>query len=230
MRQVALDTETTGLSPEQGHRVIEIGCVELINRKLTGNNFHVYLQPDREVDAGAVRVHGITNEFLIDKPRFAEVAKDFLEYISDADLIIHNAAFDLRFLNHEMNLWKQGLAKLDDTRTIIDTLLLARKMHPGQKNSLDALCKRYMVDDSKRELHGALLDAELLVKVYLAMTGGQTSMSFDGMLSDTEQMLDRVLQVERLSIDTTKLLVIQPTEEELAEHLAIAARLGQEQD
>ena len=177
MRQIVLDTETTGLDPQDGHRLIEIGCVELVDRRLTRNNFHQYIQPDREVDEGAVRVHGITNTLLADKPRFAEIATAFLDYVTGAELIIHNAAFDVGFIDHELRRWRpeaQGIAELCE---ITDTLAMARRMHPGQRNSLDALCKRYGVDNSQRDLHGALLDAEILADVYLAMTGGQVALT-----------------------------------------------------
>jgi DNA polymerase-3 subunit epsilon len=177
-RQIVLDTETTGLEPQQGHRIIEIGCVEMVDRRLTGNNFHQYLQPDREIDAGAVEVHGITNEFLADKPHFADVAADFVDYIRGAELIIHNAPFDVGFLNHELLLMGQT-TQLDDLCAVTDTLVMAKKMHPGQRNSLDALCKRYDIDNAHRELHGALLDAEILADVYLMMTGGQAALMLD---------------------------------------------------
>ncbi|MBK1700928.1 DNA polymerase III subunit epsilon [Thiococcus pfennigii] len=179
MRQIVLDTETTGLDPHEGHRIIEIGCVEIVARRLTRNNFHQYLQPDREIDAGAIAVHGISNEFLRDKPRFADIAESLLRYLEGAELIIHNAAFDLGFLDHELGLWREGGPRIVDLCRVTDTLALARERHPGQRNSLDALCKRYEVDNSQRDLHGALLDAEILADVYLAMTGGQVSLSFD---------------------------------------------------
>ncbi|MGX2039443.1 DNA polymerase III subunit epsilon [Methylocaldum sp. MU1018] len=174
MRQVVLDTETTGLDPAEGHRIIEIGCVELINRRLTGNRFHVYLNPERDIDPGAVEVHGLSAEFLADKPRFADIVEDLLAYIKGAELIIHNAPFDIGFLNHELGLLSNRFAGVTEYCTVLDTLMLARKKHPGQRNNLDALCKRYDVDNRHRELHGALLDAEILAEVYLAMTGGQT--------------------------------------------------------
>ncbi|MDD2092253.1 DNA polymerase III subunit epsilon [Pseudomonas guariconensis] len=177
-RYVVLDTETTGMPVTEGHRIIEIGCVEVIGRRLTGHNFHVYLQPDRESDEGAIGVHGITDAFLIGKPRFADVAEEFFEYIKGAHLVIHNAAFDVGFINNEFALLGQhDRADVSQYCTVIDTLMLARARHPGQRNSLDALCKRYGIDNSGRELHGALLDSELLADVYLAMTGGQTSLS-----------------------------------------------------
>lgn len=178
MRQIVLDTETTGLEPGDGHRIIEIGCVELLDRRLSGRTFHQYLNPDREVDAGAVDVHGLDNDFLADKPRFPEVAEDFLAFIRGAELVIHNAPFDVGFLNHELELMGHG-ERIEDCSEVLDTLTRARKLHPGQRNSLDALCKRYEVDNSNRDLHGALLDAEILADVYLAMTGGQTALSLD---------------------------------------------------
>lgn len=175
MRQIILDTETTGIGPEQGHRVIEIGCIELIDRKLTGNHFHVYLNPQREVDEGAFRVHGISTEFLQDKPLFQDIVTEFLQFVEGSELIIHNAPFDVGFLNSELNHLKWNKT-LEDYCQILDTLVLAREKHPGQRNSLDALCKRYEIDHFNRELHGALLDAEILAYVYLAMTGGQSSL------------------------------------------------------
>lgn len=175
-RQIVLDTETTGLDPAQGHRVIEIGCIELINRRQTSRQFHVYLQPDRAIDEEAMRVHGITNEFLASQPRFADVADGFLDFVRGAGLIIHNAAFDLGFLNHELRLCGRGQLALEQLCEVEDTLQFARQRHPGQRNSLDALCKRYNVDNSQRTLHGALLDAEILADIYLAMTRQQNSL------------------------------------------------------
>jgi DNA polymerase-3 subunit epsilon len=177
MRQIVLDTETTGLEPAQGHRIIEIGCVELVNRRLTRRDFQRYLNPGREIEAGAEAVHGISNAMLADKPRFADVAAELVEYLSGAELIIHNAEFDIGFLNAE--LARVGAPRVQDICTYTDTLALARRLHPGQKNSLEALCRRYQVDDSRREYHGALLDAQLLAEVYLAMTGGQTSIALE---------------------------------------------------
>ncbi|EHL30256.1 DNA polymerase III subunit epsilon [Legionella drancourtii] len=178
MRQIVLDTETTGIGHEQGHRVIEIGCVELIDRKLTGRHFHVYLNPERLVDEGAFRVHGISDEFLQDKPLFADKVSEFLQFVGGAELIIHNAAFDMGFLNSELRhvQWKK---KLEDYCDVFDTLTYARDKFPGQRNSLDALCKRFGIDHFNRQLHGALLDAEILAFVYLAMTGGQSSLFAD---------------------------------------------------
>ena len=179
MRQIILDTETTGLEPEQGHRIIEIGCVELLNRRKTGRTFHRYLRPDREVDRGAIQVHGLTNEFLAQQPRFADIVEELIEFISGAELIIHNAAFDLAFLDAELKRLPGPLRQVRNLCAVVDTLPMARQMHPGQRNSLDALCKRYGIDNSHRELHGALLDAQILLDVYLAMTGGQTALSLD---------------------------------------------------
>lgn len=217
MRQVVLDTETTGLEPTQGHRIIEIGCVEVVNRRLTGNRFHQYLQPDREIDEGALEVHGITKEFLADKPRFADVVEDFLAFIKGAELIIHNAPFDTGFINHELGLLGAHWGAVADHCAVVDTLALARQMHPGQKNSLDALCKRYGVDNSQRDLHGALLDAEILAEVYLAMTGGQTALSLDSGVETTGGLI-QAHSIRRLSPDRPPLRVIRATEEELAAH------------
>ena len=173
MRQVFLDTETTGLEPEMGHRIIEIGGVELVNRRLTGRRLHYYLQPDREIDDGALEVHGITREFLQDKPRFVDVHADILDFVAGAEVVIHNAPFDVAFLDHELARLGDPALRVGSRCRIVDSLALARQLHPGQRNSLDALCKRYQIDNSARQLHGALLDAEILADVYLAMTGGQ---------------------------------------------------------
>jgi DNA polymerase-3 subunit epsilon len=175
LRQLILDTETTGISPELDHRIIEIGCVELVDRKLTGNHYHVYLNPERGIDEGAFKVHGISSDFLKDKPLFKDIVPEFLQFIDGAELIIHNAPFDVGFLNAEFTRlqWEK---KLHDYCLVIDTLVLAREKHPGQRNNLDALCKRYDIDNSNRQWHGALLDAEILARVYLAMTGGQTQL------------------------------------------------------
>ena len=216
MRQIVLDTETTGLEPSQGHRIIEIGCVELINRRMTDNRFHIYLQPDREIDQGAIEVHGITNEFLADKPRFHEVADDFMNFVRGAELVIHNAPFDVGFLNHELKLMEHK-ESLDDACNILDTLVLARKMHPGQKNSLDALCKRYDVSNAHRELHGALLDAEILADVYLAMTGGQTRLSLDGVGGEGGEH-ETAEPVRRMKAGRPALKVIRATDEEIQAH------------
>lgn len=219
MRQIVLDTETTGLEPQEGHRIIEIGCVEVVERRLTGNNFHQYLQPDRQIDAGAIEVHGITNEFLRDKQRFADVAEDFLSYITGAELIIHNAAFDVGFLNHELGLWRKDATRIEDLCKVTDTLKMAREMHPGQRNSLDALCKRYEVDNSKRDLHGALLDAEILADVYLAMTGGQESLQFGGP-GATDSGPRRYEAIRRLPENRPPLRVVRAHDSEAAAHQA----------
>ncbi len=218
MRQIVLDTETTGLEPREGHRIIEIGCVELMRRRLTRNNFHQYLQPDREIDAGAVEVHGITTEFLSDKPRFTDIVDDFLSYIEGAELIIHNAPFDVGFINHELQLLGTRFGRLEDYCTVLDTLAMARKLHPGQRNSLDALCKRYQVDNSQRDLHGALLDAEILADVYLSMTGGQVKLA----LSSEEQQVSSGKKgdegLRRLAENRPALKVVRASEEELRRH------------
>jgi DNA polymerase-3 subunit epsilon len=176
MRQIVLDTETTGLEPEQGHRVIEIGCVELLNRRPTGRRFHRYLNPERDIDEGAVQVHGLTREFLQDQPRFAAIAEEFLAFVAGAELVIHNAPFDVGFLDAELARLAEAPLRIAERCAVLDTLALARRLHPGQRNSLDALCKRYAVDNSHREFHGALLDAKILSEVYLAMTGGQSAL------------------------------------------------------
>jgi DNA polymerase-3 subunit epsilon len=179
MRQIVLDTETTGLSTAQGHRVIEIGCVELVNRRLTGREYHRFLDPQRDVDEGAERVHGISRADLEGQPLFADVAEELLEFLKDSELVIHNADFDVGFLEYELQLMKHPRPVITDHALVLDTLAVAREMHPGQRNSLDALCKRYDVDASRRDVHGALIDAELLARVYLAMTGGQAALSLD---------------------------------------------------
>ncbi|MGY8793839.1 MAG: DNA polymerase III subunit epsilon, partial [Woeseiales bacterium] len=179
MRQIVLDTETTGLSAAQGHRVIEIGCVEMVNRRLTGREFHRFLNPDRDIDEGAERVHGISRAALENEPRFPEIVDEFLEFIKDSELVIHNADFDVGFLENELKLMQHSQPEITAHAMVLDTLALAREMHPGQRNSLDALCKRYEVDASKRDVHGALIDVELLAHVYLAMTGGQAALSLD---------------------------------------------------
>lgn len=222
MRSVVLDTETTGMPVADGHRIIEIGCVELIGRRLTGRHFHVYLQPDRESDEGAIAVHGITDEFLKDKPRFKDVADEFFEFIKGAQLIIHNAAFDIGFIANEFNLLQQSdRAEVSDYCSILDTLVMARERHPGQRNNLDALCKRYGVDNSGRDLHGALLDAEILADVYLTMTGGQTNLSLagDGSEGDSNGR-QQPTAIRRLPADRPRTRVIQASDAELAEHLA----------
>ena len=179
MRQVVLDTETTGLEISKGHRIIEIGCVEIIDRRITDNHWHYYINPERKVDIGAFEVHGISNEFLLDKPRFKDIATDFLDYIRGAELVIHNAPFDVGFLDHELNKLDPTPTPIDSICSVLDTLTMARRKHPGQKNSLDALCRRYDIDSSQRTVHGALLDARILADVYLVMSGGQTALSLE---------------------------------------------------
>lgn len=222
MRQIVLDTETTGLEPKQGHRIIEIGCVELVNRRLTGNHYHQYLQPDREIDEGAIEVHGISNEFLVDKPRFADVVTDFLDFVRGAELVIHNAPFDVGFINHELALLGGDHGRIEDLCGILDTLSLARQMHPGQKNSLDALCRRYGIDNAHRELHGALLDSEILADVYLMMTGGQTDLLLDG---QSEGGQSAAGEIRRLAQERAPLRVIRANADELAAHEARLAAI-----
>ena len=215
MRQIVLDTETTGLEPAAGHRVIEIGCVELVNRKPTQKRFHRYINPEREVDRGALEVHGIENEFLATQPKFAEIAAELIEFVNGAELVIHNADFDIEFLNHELRRLPDMPREIRSCCGVLDTLALARQMHPGQRNTLDALAKRYSVDNSKRELHGALLDAQILLDVYLAMTGGQTAL-----------ILGEVTEINvSLSHEPTTaarprgvLRVVRASDEELASH------------
>ncbi|USD23036.1 DNA polymerase III subunit epsilon [Microbulbifer variabilis] len=229
MRQVVLDTETTGLDPKNGHRIIEIGCVELENRKLTGRHYHQYINPQRQVDDGAIEVHGITNEFLADKPVFAQIADEFMAFCEGAELVIHNAPFDVGFINAELKLlgsprWQHVNAHC----SVLDTLALAREKHPGQKNNLDALCKRYFVDNSQRDLHGALLDAEILADVYLMMTGGQTDLGLaqggDGQSSEeSEQAKGESVSsvIRRLPQNRPSLRVIQASGHEQEAHLSM---------
>lgn len=219
MRQIVLDTETTGLEPRQGHRIIEIGCVEVIDRRITDNRYHQYINPERDIDEGAVEVHGITTAFLADKPRFADVVDDFLNFIRGAELIIHNAPFDVGFINHELNLLNQPQNHISHICTVLDTLVLARKMHPGQKNNLDALCKRYAIDNSQRELHGALLDAEILADTYLAMTGGQTTLSL-GSVHDQENAQAGSVKPRAVELPAGRLKVIKANEAEIKAHEA----------
>ncbi len=216
-RLIVLDTETTGLNPQEGHRIIEIGCVELVNRRLTGKRFHVYINPERIIDDGAIEVHGITNEFLQDKPCFADVVKDFIAFIRDAELVIHNAPFDVGFINYEFSRLDNGTGDVTDYSKVFDTLTYARKKHPGQRNSLDALCKRYGIDNSHRDLHGALLDAEILADVFLLMTGGQSSLLDEEGPKRSEE-LTASNEVKYLSTDRPALKIIRCTEEELSEH------------
>ena len=222
MRQIVLDTETTGLEPEDGHRIIEIGCLELIDRQLTGRQFHKYINPERSVEEGALEVHGLSDEFLSDQPRFAEIASEFVEFIHGAELIIHNAAFDVGFLDSE-------LARIEPPRRVaeiaqvLDTLELARELHPGQRNSLDALCKRYEVDNSNRTLHGALLDSELLADVYLLMTGGQVSLR-----PDLDGSAGSAASLDIPEFDPTRLIRRAATESEWAAHRALVEKIEDE--
>jgi len=216
MRQVVLDTETTGLEVEQQHRVIEIGCVELFNRRITGRHFHKYLNPERGIDFGAQQVHGLTLERLAREPKFAQVHLELLEFIQDAELIIHNAPFDVAFLNAELARVQGAANKIADLCRVLDTLALARQMHPGQRNSLDALCKRYSVDNSHREYHGALLDARILAEVYLAMTGGQANLTL-GAESDAARGRAREAAPSRLT-QGIRIAVVRASDEELSAH------------
>jgi DNA polymerase-3 subunit epsilon len=217
-RQIILDTETTGLEPKEGHRIIEVGCVEMIDRQLTGNNFHQYLKPDREIDAGAIEVHGITNEFLADKPRFEDIAEDLVAYLEGAELIIHNAPFDIGFLNHELKRAGVNYKTISEYCTVIDTLVMARDLFPGQRNSLDALCKRYEINNSHRTLHGALLDSEILGDVYLAMTGGQVSLLLGSKEDNKAATGQAAGSIRRMTADMSALPVLRADEAELAAH------------
>jgi DNA polymerase-3 subunit epsilon len=223
MRQIVLDTETTGLSTAQGHRVIEIGCVEMVNRRLTGREFHRFLNPDRDIDEGAERVHGISRASLENEPRFSEIVDEFLEFIKDSELVIHNADFDVGFLENELKLMQHSQPEITAHAMVLDTLALAREMHPGQRNSLDALCKRYDVDASKRDVHGALIDVELLAGVYLAMTGGQTALSLDEDEAIDVGVGEEVLVRPRRN--DLNLVVIKASEEEAAAHEAILDKI-----
>ena len=225
MRQIVLDTETTGLEPKQGHRIIEIGCVEIVNRRKTDRHFHQYLNPDREIDDGAFNVHGIGNEFLADKPRFADIAQEFIDFIRDSELIIHNAPFDVGFLNAELKKLGRKWGKTEDYCSVVDTLMMAREKHPGQKNNLDALCKRYEIDNSERDLHGALLDAQILLDVYLIMTGGQETLSFD---SSQEEQAAELTKARTVDVNRKPLRVIEATVEELVEHEKYLERIKEE--
>ena len=213
MRQIALDTETTGISTDEGHRIIEIGCIEIENRRITGNEFHCYLNPEREIDEGATRVHGLTLEKLSNEPLFKEVAKDFLNFVSGAELIIHNAAFDVGFLNKEISLLEWDENSIEDHALVMDTLKMAREMHPGKKNSLDALCTRYEIDRSMRQVHGALIDADLLAKVYLAMTGGQDALDLDQPVLSSQETQTKNKENKNISLKVQKASI-----DELSEH------------
>ncbi len=218
-RTVILDTETTGLEPSQGHRIIEIGCVEMVDRQLTGNHYHVYINPEREVDAGAREVHGITDDFLADKPVFAAIVNDFLSFVSGAQLVIHNAPFDVGFINHELRLLglSGGEAQIEGRCAVADSLAWARKKHPGQKNGLDALCRRYAIDNSNRTLHGALLDAELLALVWLAMTGEQ-KLLFASDQEGNDGSNGGQTTIRRLTDHRPALKVVRATAAELEQH------------
>ncbi len=217
MRQIVLDTETTGISPQQGHRIIEIGCMEMINRRLTGNDYHVYINPQRTIEAGAIAVHGITNEFLQDKPVFSSLAQEFFDYIKGAELVIHNAPFDVGFMNHEFKMFNARLGQVADICSVVDTLAMARKKYPGQQNNLDALCRRLQVDNSKRDLHGALVDADLLAQVYLLMTGGQEALFAGEMDGDGQQVARKTRQV-KWQRSCAPLPVIEADDSELKAH------------
>ena len=225
MRQIILDTETTGLSTSQGHRIIEIGCIEMVNRRLTGREFHRFLNPDREIDEGAEAVHGISRADLETAPRFPEIADELLEFLKGSELVIHNAEFDVGFLEYELELMEHPQPEISHHAMVLDTLVLAREMHPGQRNSLDALCKRYEVDASKRDLHGALIDADLLARVYLAMTGGQTALSLDAEESAGPRPGARSSAEGRAMASNLDLAVIHATDEEAAAHEAFLQRM-----
>lgn len=209
-RQIVLDTETTGLNARLGDRVIEIGCVEVLSRRITERTFHRYVNPEREIEEGASRIHGLTREDLTDKPRFTEIAREFVEYIRGGELVIHNAAFDMEFLDQELALADMGKV-LDHAASVVDTLAIARELHPGKKNSLDALCERYAVDNSNRTLHGALLDARLLAEVYLAMTRGQESLAM-------ELEAPAAVAIAAARVDVSRLVIVRATREEIAAH------------
>ena len=217
MRQIVLDTETTGLSTADGHRIIEIGCIELVDRRITGRDYHRYVNPERAIDEGAERVHGISIEDLRGQPLFADIADELLDFIADAELVIHNAEFDVGFLEHELRLMGHRKPAINEHASVLDTLGLARELHPGQRNSLDALCKRYEVDASNRDLHGALIDADLLARVYLAMTGGQTAL-----LLNTEDESNGESNARQSTViarpDGLNLVVREPSADELAAH------------
>ena len=225
-RQIILDTETTGLDPKSGHRVIEIGCIELVNRKFTGEQYHIYLNPDRDSDEAALEVHGLTSEFLSDKPRFKDIYEEFLKFISGSELLIHNAEFDVNFLDHEIKLLSKKLPTVSDSVTkITDTLQIAREKHPGQRNSLDALVKRYEIGGYNRELHGALLDSQILGDVYLSMTGGQSDLDFS--VSATEQDVNENGSSNQLNAELN-LRVIELTDEENKSHKEYLLRMKEE--
>jgi len=217
MRQVILDTETTGLEWNLGHRVIEVGCIELLSRRITEANFHRFINPERSIDHGALEVHGISAESLLGKPRFSEIVDELLEFITGSELVIHNADFDIGFLNNELALTGRNVGRIEDVCSVRDTLQLARQLHPGQRNSLDALCKRYGVDNSHRTLHGAMLDAEILADVYLAMTGGQTELSFAGISKQGQAEINANMAPVGVA-DDIQLEVTYPSSQEIELH------------
>jgi DNA polymerase-3 subunit epsilon len=221
MRQIVLDTETTGLETSEGHRIIEIGCVEIVDRRCTGRVLHYYLNPQRDSDQAALDVHGLTSEFLADKPLFASIADDFIEFVDGAELVIHNAPFDVGFINHELKLLGEPTINILERCRVLDSLVMARQMYPGQRVSLDALCRRFGIDNSNRELHGALLDARLLAEVYLAMTGGQVGLSLDG---ESSSGVATAEPIRRLPAARPALAVLKANADELARH---DARLDQ---
>ena len=223
MRQIVLDTETTGLATAQGHRIIEIACIEMVNRRFTGREYHCFLNPEREIDEGAEAVHGMSRADLENQPRFSDIADEFLEFIKDGELIIHNAEFDIGFLEYELRLMKYPKPEISEHATVLDTLSLARNLHPGQRNSLDALCKRYDVDASRRNVHGALIDAELLAKVYLAMTGGQAALLLDQEVLGIAKATDA--SGGRAPRPDLRLVVIKANEEECAAHEALLDKM-----
>jgi DNA polymerase-3 subunit epsilon len=226
LKQIILDTETTGLDPKSGHRVIEIGCIEIINRKFTGEQFHVYLNPDRESDEGALAIHGLTTEFLSDKPRFNAVYEDFIHFIKESELLIHNAEFDIKFLDHEIKLLSKDLPNISScVSKVTDTLQIAREKHPGQRNSLDALVKRYEIGGYDRELHGALLDSQILGDVYLSMTGGQSALDFT---QTSNQELSENIQEKSNVQSSLNLKVVELNEEELTAHKEYLLRMKDE--
>jgi len=226
LKQIILDTETTGLDPKSGHRVIEIGCIELINRKFTGEQFHVYLNPDRDSEEGALKVHGLTTEFLSDKPRFTEIYDDFIKFIDKSELLIHNAEFDVKFLDHEIKLLSKKLPSISNcVSKITDTLQIAREKHPGQRNSLDALVKRYEIGGYDRELHGALLDSQILGDVYLSMTGGQSALNFSDINDENSSAADQGNNKEHLDLN---LRVIELSDEEKNAHKEYLLRMKEE--
>ncbi|MCH6549486.1 MAG: DNA polymerase III subunit epsilon [Proteobacteria bacterium] len=223
MRQIVLDTETTGLATAQGHRIIEIACIEMVNRRFTGREYHCFLNPEREIDEGAEAVHGMSRADLENQPRFSDIADEFLEFIKDGELVIHNAEFDIGFLEYELRLMKYPKPEITEHATVLDTLSLARNLHPGQRNSLDALCKRYDVDASRRNVHGALIDAELLAKVYLAMTGGQAALLLDQEVLGIAKATDA--SGGRAPRPDLRLVVIKANEEECAAHEALLDKM-----